>query len=197
MMSNEWDSHAEDWDTNSSAADYADQAFDELTTTINLDGLNVFDFGCGTGLLTERMTQHACEIVALDSSTKMIAKLERKTLPDVSTIAEFLSTDLIKENNLLGAKFDLVTASSVCAFLPDYEATAVLLKSLLKPNGIFVQWDWLTSTEGSGMGFSEQKVRHTLHQTGFINVTISQPFSIKNSDTFMPVLMAVAKKQTA
>ena len=80
------------------------------------------DFGCGTGLLTERMSPHASSIVALDSSNKMIAILNNKNLPNVTTVAEELSAELINKNASLNNRFDLIVASSVFAFLPDYES---------------------------------------------------------------------------
>ncbi|MCH8334286.1 MAG: class I SAM-dependent methyltransferase [Proteobacteria bacterium] len=41
----------------------------------------------------------------------------------------------------LTEKFDLVVASSVCSFLPDYNSTLRDLSSALKPGGLFVQWE--------------------------------------------------------
>ena len=38
--------------------------------------------------------------------------------------------------------FDLIVASSVCAFVPDYQQTLSDLQLLLKEDGVFVQWDW-------------------------------------------------------
>ncbi len=40
------------------------------------------------------------------------------------------------------ATYDLVVCSSVCGFLDDYPGTAAELVSLLRPGGLFVQWDW-------------------------------------------------------
>ena len=193
MTNNEWDDYAEEWDSNASTAEYADNAFRELTQAVKLDDLRVFDFGCGTGLLAERLSPHVDKVVALDGARKMIEQLKFKALPNVFPIADFLTTDLIKNNALMNAKFDLVTASSVCAFLPDYEATLLLLKSLLVSGGIYVQWDWFSTDESSEMGFTERKVSQSLNDAGFINISLTQPFTIENSNGKMPVLMVVGK----
>ena len=133
MTDNEWDEYAGGWDTNRSTTVYANFAFAELLKITELAALSVFDFGCGTGLLSERMSPEISHIVALDSSAKMIERLKQKALPNVFPIAEFLTGDLIRRNSLMHQKFDLITASSVCAFLPDYKADLSLLRSILKP----------------------------------------------------------------
>lgn len=133
MTDNEWDEYAGGWDTNRSTTVYANCAFAELLKITELAALSVFDFGCGTGLLSERMSPEISHIVALDSSAKMIERLKQKALPNVFPIAEFLTGDLIRRNSLMHQKFDLITASSVCAFLPDYKADLSLLRSILKP----------------------------------------------------------------
>ena len=71
----------------------------------------------------------------------MLAVLTGKNLLNVTTIKEPLSAKLIAENQSLNKGFDVIVASSVCGFLPDYEATLSLLKSVLNPSGTFVQWD--------------------------------------------------------
>jgi len=63
------------------------------------------------------------------------------------------------------------------------------------PDGIYVQWDWLSVGESSGAGFSESRVIKALENAGFINISLTQPFEIEGSNGNMPVLMAVAKNQ--
>ncbi len=104
------------------------------------------------------MAPDADSVVALDSSAKMISALNEKGLDNVDTIAGILSEKLIYENSRLHLKFDLVVASSVCAFLPEYENTLLLLKSLLKTNAILVQWDWLKSDQDTTIGFIRKSI---------------------------------------
>ena len=191
-MTDSWDDYAEEWDSNEDAISYANKAFNTLFDQINLEGLNVLDFGCGTGLLTERISPHASNIVALDSSSKMIAILDNKNLPNVSTVAEQLSEELINKNASLNNRFDLIVASSVFGFLPDYESTLKLLKSLLVPDGVLVQWDWLSPSEDSDFGFSEETIESAYRNTGFNLTSITKPFSLTNSKGTMTVIMAVA-----
>lgn len=193
-MSSEWDDHAEDWDSNPLVIEYAARAFRSLESEVSLQGLRVLDFGCGTGQLTERLSPRADEIVALDSSEKMIERLRAKAFPNVSSIAALLTRETVDETEPLRRKFDLVVASSVCGFLPDYEATASLLNFLLETNGVFVQWDWLVEAGQDGPGLSEDKVSRVLRRSGFREVTLSRPFEMEAEGGSMPVLMAIARK---
>ncbi len=195
----EWDEYATDWDSDPSVQEYSDHAFKSLQKVVSLNGLRVLDFGCGTGALTQKISPLAKSVVAIDSSSKMIQQLKNKQLKNevmanVQGVAEVLSTGQIKDNPLFLEKFDLVVASSVCAFLPQYEATVCLLKALLKPNGIFVQWDWLAETEGSDMGLTQNEINAALSNNGFVNVDISKPFELDGKSGTMQVVMASAKK---
>ena len=135
-MSESWDEYAEAWDDNADVISYSKKAFDALCETINPEGLNILDFGCGTGQLTERLSPIANRILALDSSKKMISVLNNKQLSNVDTLVCELTDETIKSNVSLHSKFDLIVASSVCSFLPDCESTLILLKTLLKPSGV-------------------------------------------------------------
>ena len=94
-MDNEWDDYADDWDSDESAVLYSNEAFNSLSKIVNVKGANLLDFGCGTGLLTEKLSPVANHIVALDTSSKMLAVLTGKKLPNVTTINEPLSAKLI------------------------------------------------------------------------------------------------------
>ena len=193
-MSDSWDDYAVEWDSNEAAISFADKAFNSLNSAVEYEMPTVFDFGCGTGLLTERLSPVSNRIVALDSSEKMIAVLNNKELPNVSTLALPLSTEIVKENHELHLKFDLVVASSVCGFLSDYETTLKVIKSLLSDKGTFVQWDWLATTEGADFGLTAQRVESALRSSGFQNILINLPFCMESPEGSREVLMAVASR---
>ncbi|WP_432452427.1 class I SAM-dependent DNA methyltransferase [Agarivorans sp. QJM3NY_29] len=192
-MSNEWDEYAENWDVDPTVEEYAKNAFSELSDNININGLTVLDFGCGTGALTQLMSPTAKSIVAIDPSSEMIKHLDKKSLNNVSSISDYLSKELVQNLPELENKFDLIVASSVCGFLPDYEATLSLLKSLIKEGGFFVQWDWLSNDDSSGMGLSEKRVKQAFIANGFVNTRVNSPFIMSSSKGNMPVLMAIGK----
>ncbi len=197
-MSESWDQFADDWDTNADVIHYADKAFDTLCEIVNLEGLTVLDFGCGTGLLAERMAAKAGRIagciVCIDSSEKMIEVLQNKQLKNVETWAGELTTGTLESNPHLKSKFDLVVASSVCAFLPDYEGTLKLLKQTLKPNGVFVQSDWLKTNDESDFGFSAHTIEAALIQSGMEVVKVETVFAMESNQGNMQVIMGVAQR---
>ncbi len=192
-MSDSWDDYAADWEGNEAVVAYAEKAYQSLIAQLDIEAYRVLDFGCGTGLLTEKLARRASAVVALDPSRKMIEVLNGKALRNVSTIAAELTPTLIDGSELLAAKFDLVLASSALAFVPDYPATLLLLRQLLKSGGHLVQWDWLKADDEAGPGFSEQAIPPAMARAGFGSCTVSRPFVIEAQGTAMPVLMAVAR----
>ena len=145
----------------------------------------------GPVFLTEKISPLAKEIVALDPSEKMISILIDKKLPNVTAVSEELSESLIKGNKLFLDKFDLIVASSVCSFLPEYEKTLGQLKSLLVPDGSFVQWDWLTTDDNSDFGLSRDQMVSVYNKVGLKLKALEQIFSLNSSEGDMPVIMGL------
>ncbi|WP_196137131.1 class I SAM-dependent methyltransferase [Aliikangiella sp. G2MR2-5] len=191
MSSNDWDDYAEEWDTNDDVNRYSEKAFDALTTALSIDNLRILDFGCGTGLLSEKLAHQANFIVALDPSTKMIEVLRNKKIKNVDTIAEELTSELISKNHLLQQKFDLIVCSSALAFVPEYEKTLTLLTHLLKGSGYLVQWDWYKEEGEEGSGFSKQQVKDAFESAGLSKVAVTIPFSMQAGNNAMDVIMGI------
>jgi len=124
----------------------------------------------------------------------MIKHLDKKALSNVSSIANYLSDELIESHPQLTTKFDLIVASSVCSFLPDYETTLTVLKSRLKQGGTLVQWDWLATDESSNIGLSEHRVNQAFKASGFTTIKITTPFMMNSSKGNMQVIMAMGIK---
>jgi len=192
-LTNEWDEYAQGWDIDPSVEEYAKNAFSELLDNISIDGLTVLDFGCGTGALTQLISPRVSRIVAIDPSKEMIKLLDKKALNNVTSISEYLSENLVQRLPELTANFDLIVASSVCSFLPDYETALSLLKPLLKEGGMFVQWDWLSNDDSSDMGLSKNRVQKAFEENNFVNIKITTPFIMDSSNGDMPVLMAIGQ----
>ncbi len=195
-MDSSWDEYAAEWDSNADVVRYAGLAFDSLVRVVDLTGRTVLDFGSGTGLLTERMAPYAARIVALDPSPAMVDVLRRKQLAHVDTVAAELSEATIAATPLLHTPFDLIVASSVCAFLPDYPHTLQLFKSLLKPGGVFVQWDWQRTEAEPDFGFTAEMMAGALRDAGLTDVAVTNAFSLEHDAGAMAVLMGVARKES-
>lgn len=184
-MSDEWDDYADDWNDNEGVIIYANHTYETLMAEVDLEGLKILDFGCGTGNLTEKMIRKANHITAIDSSAKMVTILKNKNIKNVKTLHLEL-----REGDILD-QFDLITASSVFGFVPNFVDTLILLKGLLKTGGILVQWDWL-GTGQDDFGFSPDQLKSVYDEAGFKEVKISQPFSLTKSEGEKKVVMALA-----
>lgn len=191
----DWDDHAKNWDNYDEAKDYAKQIFALLRNRINLNNQTVLDFGCGTGLLIDHMRHETKQIVGLDSSKKMIEVLNNKNYENVETIIGELTRRTIENHPILKIGFDLIVASSVCAFLPNYNETLGLISSLLKPNGIFIQWDWLITEKDPDFGFNEELIGASYSSVGLLVDSVSIPFYMVENNEKMEVIMAVGKLQ--
>ena len=193
-MSDSWDDYAQGWDDNPDVIYYSQLAFNSLCQRYDVAGLKVLDFGCGTGLLSEKLSQAGACVVAVDPAVKMIEVLASKKLDKVDALACEITDETINKQPLLSSDFDLVVASSVCIFLPDFVVTLKALTSLLKTGGVFMQWDWMSSEENPDFGFDNHTLLKAYQTVGLSLVDISKGFSITSDKGAMDVIMGVAKK---
>ncbi|MDA4848800.1 class I SAM-dependent DNA methyltransferase [Hoeflea poritis] len=197
-MSGTWDEHARDWDDNPDVRAYADKAFASLKEhTGPAIGANrygrVLDFGCGTGLLSEKLAPVAGQIVAIDTSSAMIDVLKSKSIENV--IALCVDIDAPSTVNLpaLGQPFDLIVASSALAFVPDYRTIVGNLVPLLREGGLFVQWDWLKSGDG-GFGLTSAEISAACKDAGLADTRVLEAFVMEGMGDAMTVLMGVGTR---
>ena len=95
---------------------------------------------------------------------------------------------------LFGDRFDLVVCSSVCAFLDDYPGTIDTLVQLLKPAGLFVQWDWeFDPSAQEPFGLTQEQVRATLLSSGLENVQVTPAFEVSIDDRTVRPLMGLGQ----
>jgi len=177
-MTNEWDNMADFWDEHDDVIKYSKKTFVSLNDTIDLKNKRVLDFGCGSGLLTEKIASKADAVFAMDTSAGMISVLKNKKIPNVTSYCDELSIDFIKKYAQELQTFDIIVASSVCAFLENYEEILTLLKSLLKPGGVFIQWDWLLQEYKIDEGFDLRSVKTALDKVGLSTVCVRYDFSL-------------------
>lgn len=190
-----WDEHADGWDEDSAARAYASAVYRSLVDALashglSLDGAVICDFGCGTGLLTERMFGPACLIDAVDTSAAMLAvladKIERLGASNVHP-----STSLPNS----ARNHDLVVCSSVLGFVPEYPQTVRQLTQLLRPGGLFVQWDWeFDDAQPEPHGLSQVEIAAALDAAGLVDIEVETAFEITVEDTTMRPIMGIGHR---
>jgi len=191
----EWDDHAADWDDDPAARAYAGAAYASLLEAaaahdVALADLSICDFGCGTGLLTERLVPHGVRIDAVDTSPAMLAGLDAKVAArgwsGVATHASLPSG---------GEGYHLIVCSSVLAFVDDHPAVVRDLVGRLLPGGLFAHWDWeLDPDEAEPFGLTEPAIRDALRQAGLVDVRVGTGFELPFDDQVMQPLMGVGVK---
>ena len=197
-MTQNWDERALDWDRDERVRFYADQALSSLTEHVDVrDGewkaKRVLDFGCGTGLLAEKLAPLVGAVVAVDTSPAMIEVLRGKEISNVSAICADLDDPAVRSSAPWFGGFDLIVASSVCGFLPDYEATLEALSQALNDTGYFAQSDWLASDNEPGM--SVDRISNTFDLAGLERVHVDTAYSVTFDGEEMPVVMGVARRK--
>ena len=195
-MTTSWDDHATDWEQQEAVRFYADQAFASLLRhVVASDDVcrrkNVLDFGCGTGLLTEKLAPMVAHVVAVDTSSSMIDVLRDKAIGNVSAVCVDVDDPAVRSSVPWFEDLDLIVASSVCGFLPDYERTLAILAGALGDSGLFVQWDWLAAADDDD-GMTVERVSKAFDDVGLTCVYLDEAFAITLDGRSMPVLMGVA-----
>ena len=197
MATNEWDDFATEWDVNDDVREYSEKAFHSWVKKVapaipDLSKCRVLDFGCGTGLLAEKLAENCGQVVAVDSSLKMVEVLDRKV--EQSGTKNIVTSDITvnattgKDHPLFASKFDLIVASSVCSFLTDYESTLHDLSSLMNPGGWFVQWDWISD-------MPEERISEAFRAAKLDEHSVATAFSMESNGKTSPVVMGVGRKR--
>lgn len=97
----------------------------------------VLDFGCGTGIVSNEISEEVKQIIAIDFSSKMIeqakAKIDKKNIENIQY--RHIS---IFDKSLEEGGFDVILAVYVLHLIKEPTKTLNRIHQLLKPNGLFI-----------------------------------------------------------
>ncbi|MDH5672821.1 MAG: class I SAM-dependent methyltransferase [Myxococcales bacterium] len=195
-LADAWAEEAATWNEDPAVVAYADAAWASLLASVPVGSdAHVLDFGCGTGLLTERISPRVREVVAVDASPAMVEVLATKALPNVRFGVAKWTPETISDDELAAGPFDLIVCSSVCAFLDDYPGTVAMLADRLAPNGYFAQWDWeLDPTAAEPFGLTSDGITKALVGAGLEVVSVGIGFDVPIEDQHMRPLMGIGRR---
>ena len=190
----EWDEHAASWDDNEAVRAYADAAHASLMSAvtdggIELSAATVCDFGCGTGLLTERLVDACDRIDAIDTSAAMrevlAAKIGTRGWTDVRVLEQLPAGP---------QGYGLIVCSSVLSFVDDHPATVALLSTHLAPGGLLVHWDWEAEPDDPEGGLTRDEMESALLDAGLESVSVGPGFEIEFDGDVMRPLMGSGRR---
>jgi len=151
----------------------------EIIKRIKLDkGMQLMDFGSGTGLLLEGIAPHVGKITAVDVSAAMNHQLAEKR-GKIDCELEMLELDLTTAT--LDRQFDGIISSMTLHHVEDIPALLAKFRSLLKSSGFIALADLDTEdgsfhTEDTGVhhhGFDREKLAAIARKAGFKNVAVA------------------------
>jgi len=165
----------------------------------------VLDFGCGTGLLTEKVQSQVSNAISIDVAPSMIKVLQEKTksggwdnVEAYCVVAAHVGQAAPETKAALEAwkgKVDIVAFSSVLSFVPegDLKATMKFLCHMLKPGtGMLMHSDW-PKGEDQPDGFAKEKAL-AMHGMGGLQAKTTKTITMKTGGYDMPVFLGVATK---
>ena len=134
---------------------------------------DVLEFGCGTGLVLQRVASNVHIAVGVDSSDGVIYVLNKKNIDKVTACCLQLSqSDTLQQHfqkrGLSGdaapEAFDMIYSSMTLHHISDIAATIKLLKAYLKPGGTLVAFDFQKGPES--LLFHPQPISSSVHHKG-------------------------------
>lgn len=191
----DWDEHAASWDDDPAVRAYAAGVDESLTSLlsdlgVDLTGAAVCDFGCGTGLLTERLADRCARIDAVDSSPAMLAVVRTKA--DQHAWVHVRPLAALPDSP---ERYDLIVCSSVLAFVDDHAEVVDRLAGHLAPGGVLVQWDWeLDPDAAEPFGLDRATIARALERAGLKDVRVRVGFEAVVDGATMAPLMGSGRR---
>ncbi|MBS1164813.1 MAG: SAM-dependent methyltransferase protein [Proteobacteria bacterium] len=136
MSENDYDAFAAAYDADNESnawnAYYERPAI--LSLVGNVAGLRVLDAGCGGGAHAAILVERGAQLTGIDASAGLLEIAGRR----LNGRARFLVSDLNGPLPFADGSFDLILASLVMHYLPDWSRTLSEFHRLLPPDGRFV-----------------------------------------------------------
>ena len=181
-----FDKKAKDWDSGSIRVNGAKVIADAISKEIKLhDNMEIIDFGVGTGLLGFEIAQNVKKVYGVDTSPKMLEKLEEKNTPELHITP--LCQDIIQEP--LNKKFDGLVSSMTLHHVENLKDFFTTIYTNLQKDGFIAIAD-LESEDGTfhsdnvevfHFGFEESTLVKVVQECGFKDIkfkninTINKP----------------------
>lgn len=180
-----FDSKARQWDDNPVFQERGLKIAQAIRQAVPLNRqMRVFDYGCGTGLLSFPLKDEVGALLLADSSSGMLDVVAEKIAAQGVTHMTPVKLDLLVDPPP-AQRFDLIVTSMTLHHVPDTERILRIFHDLLNPDGYLCIAD-LDTEDGSfhGIevdvhhGFDRSDLSRRVEQAGFADVQFQTVFSI-------------------
>jgi 2-polyprenyl-3-methyl-5-hydroxy-6-metoxy-1,4-benzoquinol methylase len=191
---------AKDFDANDIPRQLSANIGATLLRRVKLEkGMDVMDFGAGTGLITAQIVPHVHKVTAVDISPAMLEQLLSKhhLKGKVETICQDITTQP------LGRKFDVIVSAMAMHHIHDTDRMVRSLAEHLKPGGQIALAD-LDSEDGTfhhagiqgvyHSGFDRAAFQAILAKHGFHAITFTTAHTVQRDGKEYPVFLVVARR---
>lgn len=195
-----FDNRAEGWDKGEVRVNGALVIAQAIERKFSLTkDMKIIDFGVGTGLLGFEIATKVGEVYGVDTSAKMLEKLEEKNSSALSVKA--IKQDIVKEP--LDETFDGLVSSMTLHHVEDLKAFFSAIYKNVNTNGFIAiadleKEDGTFHSDNSGVyhfGFEEEQLCKVAQECGFENVRFENINTINKPQRDFGVFLLTATKR--
>lgn len=196
-----FDARAATWDDDAKVA-RARQIAARIVAEIGLSGNErLFEYGAGTGLVSEALQEHVGAITMADASQGMRAVAQSKIDDGRLPGARVWDVDLSTTAPPSDEDFDLIVTSMVLHHVKELATTLEAFAALLTPGGHVCVVD-LDAEDGSfhgpdvdvHHGFTRSEMADRLSSAGFVDIAVSDCGTVDHGDTEFSLFLAIGTR---
>ena len=194
-----FDTRAKNWDKGNTQVAGAKVIADAIQAKITLnDTMEIIDFGTGTGLLGFNIATSVKQVHGVDTSRKMLEKLEEKNSASLHIIP--YHQDILEEP--LTEKFDGLVSSMTLHHIENVRLFFQTVYKTLTENGFVAiadleQEDRTFHSDNTGVfhyGFEKEALIKVVQECGFNHVSFENINTIKKTHRNFGVFLLIAYK---
>ncbi len=191
---------AEDWDKRDRVKALSRDIGAAILAHVDLhEGMEVMDFGAGTGLITSQLAPWVERIVAVDTSESMLEQLMAK--PELAGKVKPVCRDITAQP--IDECFDLIVSAMALHHVPDTRLLLQRFAEHAKPGGLLALAD-LDEEDGTfhpadaeGVfhhGFRRARLAELLEEAGFDDVRFTTAHTVRGDAGGYPVFLVTARR---
>ena len=160
---NHFDAAAADWDAAPRRVEMTKSVSEAIVRRVRpTRGMDVLDYGCGTGLLGHFLLPHVRSVTGADSSSGMLRVLQEKIKAGGLRHMQTLKLDL-QHDAIPDARYHLIASNMVMHHVADIDALLSAFRRMLLPGGVLAVTD-LDAEPGT---FHDPEAAESVHHYGF------------------------------